>query len=269
MSARIVGTRGAFRLRFWHEAAPSAEGELVDVRGDGAGSLDLARSLAAGIGGSWAVRKLLGSDLSGTHHLEDADIVRALATALAAGRILAVRLPAPVLATFDVRAGEPPPEQEPEVARAAPRTWIEIELVDTEGKPVPDERYWILLPDGTVREGRLSSEGRAHVGNLDPGECDVRFPDLDNDAVAAPGEPAKPKGRPLPPRKPRKTWIEIELIGMDGSALPGELYRIALPDGTFVEGRLNERGRARVSDLDPGACTVTFPDLDLEAWEPV
>jgi hypothetical protein len=267
VSARIVGNRGTFRLRFWHDASPSAEGELVDLRGDLAHATAFARSLAAGIGAVSSVRKLLGPELAGAQHLEDEEVVRLLATALAAGRILAVRLPAPVLPTFDVHTSEPE-QSEPEVARAEPKTWIEIELVDTEGKPVPNERYWILLPDGTVREGRLSAAGRAYFGDLDPGECDVRFPDLDNDAVAAPGEPAKPKARQLPPKKPRKTWVEIELLGMDGSAIPGELYRITLPDGTAVEGRLNERGRARVSGIDPGACTVTFPELDLEAWEP-
>lgn len=268
MSARIVSSRGTFRLRLWHEAAPNAEGELVDLRGDVAHSLAFARSLAAGIGAAPALRRLVSGELADPRLLGDEDIVRALATALAAGRVLAVRLPAIALPTFDVHESEPPLETEPEVARAEPKTWIEIELVDTEGKPVPNERYWILLPDGSAREGRLNADGRAYVGNLDPGECDVRFPDLDNDAVAAPGEPAKPKARQLPPRKPRKTWVEIELLGMDGSAIPGELYRITLPDGTAVEGRLNERGRARVSGIDPGACTVTFPALDIEAWEP-
>ena len=268
MSARIVGSRGTFRLRFWHEASPNAEGELVDLRGDSAHALAFARSLSASAGAVPAMRSLLGREISDVRHLEDHDVVRSLAAALAAGRILAVRLPAIALPTFEVHEDEAPVGG-PEVARAEPKTWIEIELVDTEGKPVPNERYWISLPDGSVREGRLSSEGRAYVGNLDPGECDVRFPDLDNDAVAAPGEPAKPKARQLPPKKPRKTWVEIELLGMDGSPIPGELYRIALPDGTSVEGRLNERGRARVSGIDPGACTVDFPELDMEAWEPV
>lgn len=269
MSARIVSSRGTFRLRFWHEASPGAEGELVDLRGDAAHALAFARSLAAGSGALPAMRRLVSGELVDARHLDDDDVVRSLATALAAGRVLAVRVPAIPLPTFDVHGSDPTPEREPEVARAEPKTWIEIELVDTEGKPVPNERYWILLPDGSAREGRLNAEGRAYFGDLDPGECDVRFPDLDNDAVAAPGEPAKPKARQLPPPKPRKTWVEIELLGMDGAAIPGELYRIALPDGTSVEGRLNERGRARVAGIDPGSCTVTFPELDMEAWEPV
>ena len=152
------------------------------------------------------MRKLLGRELSGTHHLEDTDIVRDLAAALAAGRILAVRLPAPVLVTFDVRAGEPPPGQEPEGRPRRAQNVIEIELVDTEGKPVPNERYWILLPDGTVREGRLNAEGRAYVGNLDPGECDVRVPDLDTTLSPRPASPRSQRGgrsRRRSPARPR------------------------------------------------------------------
>lgn len=267
MSARIVSSRGTFRLRFWHEASPGVEGELVDLRGDLAHAYAFARSLASGSGALPAMRRLVGGELADARHLDDDDVVRSLAAALAAGRVLAVRVPAIVLPTFDVHGSEPTPPREPEVARVERKTWIEIELVDTEGKPVQNERYWILLTDGSTREGRLNGEGRAYFGDLDPGECDVRFPDLDTEAVAAPGEPPRPK-RKLPPRKPRKTWVEIELVGMDGAAIPDEPYRIALPDGTSVEGRLDERGRARVKGIDPGSCTVTFPQLDMEAWEP-
>ena len=45
-------------------------------------------------------------------------------------------------------------------------------------------------------------------------------------------------------------------------------YRITLPDGeTLAEGTLDEKGFARVSNIDPGSCKITFPSLDQEAWE--
>jgi len=58
-------------------------------------------------------------------------------------------------------------------------SWIEIELVDEEGKPVPSEKYSIDLPDGRKKEGMLDSEGRARVDGIDPGTCNVSFPDRD------------------------------------------------------------------------------------------
>lgn len=57
--------------------------------------------------------------------------------------------------------------------------WIEIKLVDQDGKPVPGERYRIELPDGSIRQGVLNSEGVAWEGNLDPGTCKITFPGLD------------------------------------------------------------------------------------------
>ena len=50
---------------------------------------------------------------------------------------------------------------------------------------------------------------------------------------------------------------------------PGEPYSITLPDGsTVADGTLDEKGRARVDNIDPGTCKVTFPNLDEEAWQP-
>ena len=49
--------------------------------------------------------------------------------------------------------------------------------------------------------------------------------------------------------------------------MPGERYRIELPDGSTAEGTLDEKGQARVEGIEPGNCKITFPDLDQDAWE--
>ena len=69
------------------------------------------------------------------------------------------------------------------------------------------------------------------------------------------------------PEQPQTSWIEIELIGEDDKPIPGEPYRITLPDGTVADGTLDEQGQARVEDFASGNCTVTFPNLDKDAWE--
>jgi type VI secretion system secreted protein VgrG len=75
------------------------------------------------------------------------------------------------------------PQEEPlgpESSDAPTETsWIEIELLDEEGNPVPDQAYRIELADGSVREGSLDSRGRAMVRGIDPGQCGITFPDLD------------------------------------------------------------------------------------------
>src|SRR6185369_10323509 len=66
----------------------------------------------------------------------------------------------------------------------------------------------------------------------------------------------------------KKSWIEIELVDEEGNPVPGEAYRITLPDGESVaEGTLDDKGFARVDGTDPGTCKITFPNLDKEAWE--
>jgi type VI secretion system secreted protein VgrG len=69
--------------------------------------------------------------------------------------------------------------------------------------------------------------------------------------------------------KDKKHWIEIELLDEAGKPVPGEPYKVTLPDGsTVADGTLDGKGRARVDNIDPGSCKVTFPNLDKEAWEP-
>jgi len=63
------------------------------------------------------------------------------------------------------------------------KSWIEIEMVDEEDQPVSGERYEITLPDGeTVASGTLDDKGFARVDGIDPGTCQITFPDLDKDA---------------------------------------------------------------------------------------
>lgn len=88
-------------------------------------------------------------------------------------------------------------------------------------------------------------------------------------AVAAP-PPPEPEPVAKPEEKKEKTWIKIELVDMEDKPIPGERYRIKVPnESTPREGTLDSQGQAAYFDLDPGTCEVTFPDLDKEAWDGV
>jgi hypothetical protein len=112
----------------------------------------------------------------------------------------------------------------------------------------------------------------------------------ENADVADPGQVAEIKAEqtktksgkygstPVKPYKPpqtkeekaqKKSWIEIELVGEDDKPIPGETYRITLPDGTVAEGTLDDKGFARVDGIDPGTCQITFPNLDQDAWQKI
>jgi hypothetical protein len=67
----------------------------------------------------------------------------------------------------------------PQSDQEAETTWIAIELVGEDGLPIPGEAYQITLPDGSIREGILDSAGKAMLRGIDPGQCGVTFPRLD------------------------------------------------------------------------------------------
>lgn len=72
---------------------------------------------------------------------------------------------------------KPPMEQDP-----TKTSWIEIQLVDEANQPVPGERVRLLLPDGSEYSTTLDENGLARVEGIDPGNCQITFPNLDREA---------------------------------------------------------------------------------------
>ena len=62
------------------------------------------------------------------------------------------------------------------------KTWVEIQLLDPDGKPVPNEPYRITAPDGSISEGCTDGNGVARVDGIDPGTCKITFTALDQQA---------------------------------------------------------------------------------------
>jgi type VI secretion system secreted protein VgrG len=72
--------------------------------------------------------------------------------------------------------------------------WIGVRLLDDNGQPLAGERYVIQLPDGTkVARGYTDKEGKVEVKGIDPGSCEIAFPDLDG-ATWEPGPPPDAAG---------------------------------------------------------------------------
>lgn len=61
-------------------------------------------------------------------------------------------------------------------------TWIEIELVGEDDKPIPGEEYKITTSDNKVVTGTLDEKGFARREGIKEGTCKVTFPRLDKDA---------------------------------------------------------------------------------------
>jgi hypothetical protein len=179
---------------------------------------------------------------------------------------------------------EPLPEEEPPPVEPSPGiiqaelpavAWLEIELVDDEGRPLAGEPYKIVPGDGSgPKEDFLDNEGFARIHGLSPGSSKVIFPRRDS----AWWEPV-PEEEPPPVESspgiiqaelPAVAWLEIELVDDEGRPLAGEPYKIVPGDGSEPkEDFLDNEGFARIHGLSPGSCKVIFPRRDSACLEPL
>jgi len=94
------------------------------------------------------------------------------------------------------------------------------------------------------------------------------------------GAPGSGGGAPPPPPPPppggggggggtekEKTWIEIQLVDEEGNPIAGERYILKITDGSTREGTLDAEGKTAVRGIDPGTCTLRFPDLDAREYK--
>ncbi|MBI1189352.1 MAG: hypothetical protein GC200_01545 [Tepidisphaera sp.] len=62
------------------------------------------------------------------------------------------------------------------------KSWIEVQLVDENGKGIPGQAFIVTAPDGFDYAGTTDEQGVGRVDGIDPGSSDITFPDLDKDA---------------------------------------------------------------------------------------
>lgn len=157
------------------------------------------RPLIAQAGNGIAIRRALGPAIVVT----DGELLDALAKRIVAeglyvvscadtwlasiqGTLTESSAAASSAATAAAAATQTTPLQDEEAAQAASTAdqteethYIEIELLDDEGKPIADEAYFVELPDGSSKSGRTDAKGFARIDGVDPGTAKVTFPDLD------------------------------------------------------------------------------------------
>jgi type VI secretion system secreted protein VgrG len=75
-----------------------------------------------------------------------------------------------------------PHQNVPDADNPDKKSWIEVQLIDDVDEPVPGARYTVTLADGTVYGSTTDQNGVGRVSFIDPGQCDICFPDLDQDA---------------------------------------------------------------------------------------
>lgn len=79
--------------------------------------------------------------------------------------------------TLDAPPANPQGKKDP-----AKTSWIEVQLVDENGKGIAGQAFVVTAPDGCDYSGTTDEKGVGRVDGIDPGSSDVTFPDLDKDA---------------------------------------------------------------------------------------
>jgi type VI secretion system secreted protein VgrG len=105
--------------------------------------------------------------------------------------------------------------------------------------------------------GAKTYSGSAHTGNTYQ-----RAAGLARGSGGQGQQSAGPTHNPDSPENQQKThWVGIVLKDRLGNPIPGQAYRVVLPNGDVVEGTLDDQGKAKIEHTDPGQCQVTFPGL--------
>lgn len=191
MAMRLFLQDGPARLQI---LSPSHMRQFRDVEA----AREFLRPLIAQAGNGIAIRRALGPAIAVT----DGELLDALAKRIVAEGLYVVSCADTWLASIQgtltessaaastaataAATTQTTPLQDEEAAQAASTAdqteethFIEIELLDDEGKPIADEAYFVELPDGSSKSGRTDARGFARIDGVDPGTAKVTFPDLD------------------------------------------------------------------------------------------
>lgn len=77
------------------------------------------------------------------------------------------------------------PAGPPEQWQGKETTWIGVELVDEQDKPITGELCHITVPDGRVYKGSTDQHGKVRIDGFEAGDCKITFPRFDREAWEA------------------------------------------------------------------------------------
>ena len=58
--------------------------------------------------------------------------------------------------------------------------WIEVAVVDLDGRPIPYQAVQVKDPEGRVHNRFSDADGLVRISGVRPGQCEVTLPDLDS-----------------------------------------------------------------------------------------
>src|SRR4030042_1897169 len=109
---------------------------------------------------------------------DESIILKKFAELLVAGKVRLLKTPSARVSGAEEASGQKG-EQGQAGSPPSKKSWIEIDLVDGDGKPVAGASYRLKLPDGLAEEGKLDAYGHTEYYEINPGTCELTFPDFD------------------------------------------------------------------------------------------
>ena len=64
-------------------------------------------------------------------------------------------------------------------------------------------------------------------------------------------------------------WIEFQLVDQDNNPVPGEPYKVRMPDQSIFKGTLDNDGKVKFDNIIAGQATICFTGLDEKEWWPL
>ena len=64
-------------------------------------------------------------------------------------------------------------------------------------------------------------------------------------------------------------FIEFRLVDKNGLPVPGEPFRVRLPDQSLQTGTLDHEGKVRFENVCAGQATICFTGMDAKEWKPL
>ncbi len=61
-------------------------------------------------------------------------------------------------------------------------------------------------------------------------------------------------------------WIEFELVDARGEPVPGEPFRVRLPDQSLRTGTTGQDGKVRFEGITAGDATLCYTGFDKQEW---
>ncbi|MBZ0119579.1 MAG: hypothetical protein K8H88_21490 [Sandaracinaceae bacterium] len=154
-----------FRLRAWHQS-----------KGPGADATWLAGSILRAVAGDPFFRARAAELVSFSH---DELLIGTLLSEIERGLLFLEGEPWAPIALLPIAPRE---SEETAPAEARELDWIEVEIVDGEGHPMPFVQVEIELPDGRSRRQMTNENGWLRLDSIPSGNCTVRLPRWDRSA---------------------------------------------------------------------------------------